>query len=170
MEEKAEDILRGLNDTEINSVEEFEQVENNSEKENEHHGRLYWISKNIRKKLSSWFSNHKLFGFLLLLTIFIAAFYLRAYIHPLTLTIRKYFVLILLLAVVYWFFRRSIRKKEKFISRLFWNIILIGILAGGYFFGPPVYKYMGLYYHFKTMDKKFHKRKHRDRQIGDKSV
>lgn len=154
MEEKAEDILRDVNDTEINSQEEFEQVENNEEIENESHGRLYWISKNIRKSIANWFGNHKIFGIILFLFLLISAFYLRAYIHPVTLTIRKYFVLILLLILIFWLFRRMIRKKEKFFSRLIWNIVLLGIMVGGYFYGPPVYKYLGLYYHYQTIDKK----------------
>ncbi len=153
-EQDPKEILRNLNDTEINSVEEFEAVENNEDVENENHGKLYWISKNIRKGIANWFSNHKVFGIILLIIILALVFFLRAYIHPITLGIRKYFVLILLLWLIIWFFRRRIRKKEKFFPRLFGNIILIGVLVAGYFFGPPVYRYLGLYYHYQTINKK----------------
>lgn len=154
MEEKdPKEILRNLNDTEINSVEEFEKVENNEDAENENRGRIYWIFKNIRKGIANWFGNHKVFGIILLLVLLISAFYLRAYIHPLTLTIRKYFVLILLLWLIIWFFRRRIRKKEKFFPKLIGNVVLLGLLVAGYFFGPPVYRYLGLYYHYSTINK-----------------
>ena len=41
MEEKdPKEIVRNLNDTEINSEEEFEKVENNKDAENENRGRI----------------------------------------------------------------------------------------------------------------------------------
>ena len=120
MQEKQDpkEILRDLNDTEINSVDEFKTVENNEEAENENKGKLYWISHNIKKGIANWFRSHKLFGIILLIILIAAVFFLRAYIHPLTLGIRKYFVLIVLLWFIVWFFRRRIRKKEKLWSRL----------------------------------------------------
>ena len=155
MEEKdPKEILRNHDDTEINSVEEFEAVENNEKEENENHGKLYWISRNIRKGIANWFKNHKALGIVILLILLSAIFFLRAYIHPITLGIRKYFVLIAILWFIIWFFRRRIRKKEKFFSRLLGNVILLGVLIAGYFFGPPVYKYLGLYYHYQTVNKK----------------
>jgi hypothetical protein len=153
-EQDPKEILRDLNDTEINSVKEFKEVENNEEAENENHGRVYWIFRNIRKGIANWFGNHKVKGIILILILLAAVFFLRAYIHPATLTIRKYFVLILLLWLIVWFFRRRIRKKDKFFSKLIGNLSLIGLLVAGYFFGPPVYKYLGLYYHYQTLEKK----------------
>lgn len=151
-EEQPEEILRNLDDREINSVEEFETVENNQE--NDDKGRLYWIFHNIKKGISSWFKNHKVLGILLIILLIASVFFLRAYIHPITLTIRKYFVLIILLWLIVWFFRKRIRKKERFIYRLIGNVTLLGVLVAGYFFGPPVYRYLGLYYHYQTLNKK----------------
>ena len=33
------------------------------------------------------------------------------------------------------------------------NLILLGVLVASYFFGPPVYRYLGLYYHYHTINK-----------------
>ena len=156
MQEKQDpkEILRDLNDTEINSVDEFKTVENNEEAENENKGKLYWISHNIKKGIANWFRSHKLFGIILLIILIAAVFFLRAYIHPLTLGIRKYFVLIVLLWFIVWFFRRRIRKKEKLWSRLLGNLVLLGVLVAGFFYGPPLYRYLGLYYHYQTIVKK----------------
>ena len=61
MVQQPEEILRNLEDREINSVEEFEKSENDVN-ENDNRSRLYWIQKNIRTKIGNWFGRHKILG------------------------------------------------------------------------------------------------------------
>jgi energy-coupling factor transporter transmembrane protein EcfT len=136
------------NDDKINSTEEFHQ----SEIQDEQHSKLYWIQKNLRDKFLNWANSHKLFATLTVLFILILAFYLRTYYQPLALGFRKYFVLILVLLFIIWIVRRVLKKKKKII-RVLGNFILVGFIVLGYLYGPPVYRYVGLYYHYKTINK-----------------
>lgn len=136
------------NDDEINSTEEFHQ----SETEDDKHSKLYWIQKNLRKKFSNWAKANKLKASLVVLTLIVLAFYLRAYYQPLALGFRKYFGLIILLLLIIWIVRRILKKKKKII-RILGNLILIGFIVLGYLYGPPIYRYIGLYYHYQTINK-----------------
>jgi hypothetical protein len=137
------------NDDEINSVDDYHEAE----KQDEHHSKLYWIQKNLRSKFANWAKSHKLFASISILFILGLTFYLRAYIHPIALGFRKYFVLIISILFIIWIIRRILRKKKKLI-RVIGNILLIGIVFLGYLWGPPIYRYIGLYYHYKTINKK----------------
>lgn len=119
---------------------------------NDGRSRLYWLQKNIRTRLWAWIKEHKVKGFLAIVTFLIFLFYMRAIIHPLALGIRKYFILVIVILFIIWLIRRWLRNK-KLVTKIIGNLVLIGIVVLGYFYGKNVYRYIGLYYHYQTLNR-----------------
>ncbi len=120
---------------------------------NDGKSRLYWLQKNIRTNFWNWTKKNKVKSLISVVLFCIVIFYLRAAIHPLALGFRKYFALIILLGFIIWGIRRILQKKKKSV-KIIGNIVLLGLVLLGFFYGKNVYRYIGLYYHYQTLNKK----------------
>lgn len=134
------------------------QKENNEqsnieELKNDGKTRLYWLQKNLRTKIWDFIKANKVKGVIAIIIFLILFFYLRAWIHPFALGVRKYFALILVIAGVIWLVRKILRKKRKTIKYI-GNALLLGLIVLGFMYGPSIYRFVGLYYHYKTLNKK----------------
>ncbi len=121
-------------------------------KEEKEHGWLYWMFVNIGKRSIGFWKKHKilgtLLGFLLLYILFIG----RSAYQPAFIWIRRYFLLVLLLLALALWFRRMFKRsvlKGKIIS----TVSFLALLAIGIFLGRQIYEYLGLYTHYKQLNK-----------------
>lgn len=131
--------------------EEHNQIQE-EELKNDGRTRFYWLQKNLREAFWNWAKENKVKAILSVVIFLILVFYLRAWIHPLALGVRKYFALILFIFAIIWLVRRILRKKRKLIKYI-GNAVLLGVIVLGFFYGPGIYRYIGLYYHYQTINK-----------------
>lgn len=119
-------------------------------------GRLYWFFKNLRTKiatgLKAWAKKHWVLASILVIVLLDMVITGRGSYQVVFLNIRKYFLLVVLLSLLAWLFFRWV-DRAKVVWKIVLSLIFVGLLAASWFFGPGVYEYIGLYYHYQKLDK-----------------
>ncbi|MCB0734934.1 MAG: hypothetical protein H6608_03295 [Flavobacteriales bacterium] len=118
--------------------------------------RFYWLVTNVRKGISGWvkglFARRKLLAIGLVLGVLFLLFVNRASVQPLALLIRKYALLVILTLLVFrWFWR--VFRTRNFVQSILPVVLLMVFLAAVRYLGPPVHKYLGLYYYYHSIDR-----------------
>ena len=118
--------------------------------------RIYWILYNVRKRSANFiktsFKKRPIVSVLVTLVLIYFIFVSRSGWQPLILLIRKYILLILLIALVLWRFSKgwSLRSTSK---KIITTGLLLAFAAGVWLGGPGVYRYFGLYFHYSAINK-----------------
>ncbi len=122
----------------------------------ENKSRLYWIVTNLRtgfkNSVKNAFKKRPIISVLVTILLLYIVFVSRGTLQPAVLFIRKYFLLISIIAILLFWFTRgwpSRTTKGKLLSTIF-LIIFTGL---SWFLGEGLYKYFSLYFHYTTIEK-----------------
>lgn len=119
-------------------------------------GQVYWFFRNLKTKLGSglkaWAKKHWILATILVLVLLDLIITGRGSYQFVFLNIRKYFLMFLLLLLIAWLFFKWI-DKVKVIGKIVLSIVFLSLLVASWFYGPGVYEYVGLYYHYQNLDK-----------------
>lgn len=130
--------------------------ETNIPQSTEEKSRLYWFFKNMRTKvgsgLSNWIRKHWILATILVLVLLDFIITGRGSFQVVFLNIRKYFLLVIVLVLLAWLCVRLI-SKAKVVGKIVISLIFLGLLVASWFYGPQVYEYVGLYYHYQNLNK-----------------
>jgi|GEM_PF-289054 len=122
------------------------------ETEEKEHNALYWIFHNTGKSMKGFFKRNKLLSIVLLLVLALALFLMRSSIQPGVVFLRRYFLLFVIFAVITYFLLRNWPRKT--VAQKFGRAgVILGLFAVLYFFGRPVYEYVGLSIHYNKIEK-----------------
>ncbi|MBR9860207.1 hypothetical protein GYB22_05565 [bacterium] len=118
--------------------------------------RSYWFFNNIgsglRNRLTGFFKKHPVWAILILLILLYTLFVSRAGLQPFVLIARKYILLVAIVLFVFWRYIRKL-KKSTWKQSIVPTLLFVGLLAVSFFFGPPVYRYVSLYFHYNQVKK-----------------
>ena len=122
----------------------------------EEKGRLYWLLFNIRKGLfSSIKGTVKKWPVLSIIVLLLLAYFLftgRGFIQPLILGIRKYIVLLVLIALVLRHYLRLL-KKSNWKRGVVLSVVTSAFVLLCWFTGPSIYRYLSLFVHYTRLEK-----------------
>lgn len=116
----------------------------------------YWLGVNLWRKVSegtsTWVRAHKVWSVLILIVLVCVLFVNRPLLHPAAITIRKYFVLVLLLLAIGYLFYRRIKTAERW-GRVVIIAVFLALVSLSLAFGKPVFQYIGMYMHYHLIDR-----------------
>ena len=118
--------------------------------------RLYWIVVNTRKAIVNVirraFSAKPVLSWAILLIVLFLAFASRSSLQPFFIGVRKYMLLIIVVALLlYLYFKRWTKRSNR--GNIYWSIALILVTFFAIYAGPGIYRYLSLYTHYAQLDK-----------------